>query len=455
MPLGARFKDKACWNGVVEKSVRTLASWKRSYLSKGGRIALIKSTLSNLPIYLLSLMPIPAAVAKRIESIQCDFLWGGMGEEFKFHLVNWRKVCSPIREGGLGIRNLRCFNRALLGKWLWRYANEPGAWWRKVVEAKYGSERGGWRSKVGSSPHGRGLWKYISKEWRHFSHHTRLIPGDGSRISFWGEAWCDNVPLLEVYPGLYSLASSKEASIADNSDLVSGSRQWNISFVRSLNDWEVEELASLYSLLYSYNLGGGADKIWWVPNKKGKFEVKSFYSILNSSISFPFPWKSIWRTKAPPRVAFFVWSAALGKILTLDNLKRRNIVLVNRCGMCKKDEESIDHLLLHCERAQLLWNAFFGRFGLAWVMPQGVVDLLHCWWSVGRPRSDVVWKMVPLCIMWCLWVERNGRFFEDSERSPEDLLHFFFNTLFTWAAAWLAPTVITFFEFLYLFSIPS
>jgi hypothetical protein len=54
MPLGDRFKDKACWNGVVEKFVRTLASWKRLYLSKGGRIALIKSTLSNLPTYLLS-----------------------------------------------------------------------------------------------------------------------------------------------------------------------------------------------------------------------------------------------------------------------------------------------------------------------------------------------------------------------------------------------------------------
>jgi hypothetical protein len=93
-----------------------------------------------------------------------------------------------------------------------------------VVEAKYGSERGGWRSKVGPGSQGRGLWKFISKEWHHFSNHIRLIPGDGSRISFWGEAWCGNVPLLEVYPGLYSLASNKEASIADNFDSVSGSR---------------------------------------------------------------------------------------------------------------------------------------------------------------------------------------------------------------------------------------
>ena len=69
------------------------------------------------------------------------------------------------------------------------------------------------------------------------------------------------MPLLEVYPRLYSLVSNKEASIADNFDSVSGSRQWNISFVRSLNDWEVDDLTSFYSLLYSYNLGGGADKI--------------------------------------------------------------------------------------------------------------------------------------------------------------------------------------------------
>ena len=157
LPLGSRFKDKTSWNGVVEKSICTLASWKRLYLSNGGRIALIKSTLSNFPTYLLSLLPIPTTVAKRIESIQCGFLWGGMREEFKFHLVNWPKVCSPVREGSLGIRNLRYFNRALLGKWLWRYVSEPGTCWRKVVEAKYGSKRGGWRSRVGAGSHGKGL----------------------------------------------------------------------------------------------------------------------------------------------------------------------------------------------------------------------------------------------------------------------------------------------------------
>jgi hypothetical protein len=55
MPLGARFKDKSCWNRVVEKSVRTLASWKRSYLSRGCRLVLIKSTLCRFSRFLLRL----------------------------------------------------------------------------------------------------------------------------------------------------------------------------------------------------------------------------------------------------------------------------------------------------------------------------------------------------------------------------------------------------------------
>jgi hypothetical protein len=63
-----------------------------------------------------SLFPIHASVANRIEKLQRDFIWGGIGEEFKFHLVSWDKVCSLISEGGLGIHNLRMFSHALLGK---------------------------------------------------------------------------------------------------------------------------------------------------------------------------------------------------------------------------------------------------------------------------------------------------------------------------------------------------
>jgi len=74
LPLGASYKAKSIWDVIMENMERRLASWKRMYLSKGGRVTLIKSTLSNLPTYFLSLFSIPASVANRIEKLGRDFL---------------------------------------------------------------------------------------------------------------------------------------------------------------------------------------------------------------------------------------------------------------------------------------------------------------------------------------------------------------------------------------------
>ena len=142
-PFGATFKRKTIWNSMVEKMEKHLAGWKKLYLSKGGRLTLIKSTLSSLPSHYLSLFPLPMDVTQCLEKLQRDFLWGGMGDEHKFHLVNWQQVCLPIQYGGLGIRKLSVFNKALLGKWLWRYAIERDSLWHQVVDSKYDSQWGG------------------------------------------------------------------------------------------------------------------------------------------------------------------------------------------------------------------------------------------------------------------------------------------------------------------------
>ena len=55
MPLGAPFKSAAAWDGIEERFRKKLAMWKNQYISKGGRITLVRSTLSNLPIYFMSI----------------------------------------------------------------------------------------------------------------------------------------------------------------------------------------------------------------------------------------------------------------------------------------------------------------------------------------------------------------------------------------------------------------
>ncbi|RVW72046.1 Transposon TX1 uncharacterized 149 kDa protein [Vitis vinifera] len=74
-----------------------------------------------MPCYFLSLFKIPASVAAKIERLQRDFLWSGVGEGKRDHLVSWDVVCNQKAKGGLGFGKISIRNFALLGKWLWRY----------------------------------------------------------------------------------------------------------------------------------------------------------------------------------------------------------------------------------------------------------------------------------------------------------------------------------------------
>ena len=69
MPLGTSFKTTSIWNPILEKMEKKLSGWRHLYLSKGGRLTLLKSTLSSLPTYFLSLFTIPISVANKLERI--------------------------------------------------------------------------------------------------------------------------------------------------------------------------------------------------------------------------------------------------------------------------------------------------------------------------------------------------------------------------------------------------
>ena len=237
----------------------------------------------------------------------------------------------------------------------------------------------GWITREVSGPHGVSLWKTIRNEWGNFVKYVNFEVGDGTKIKFWQDIWCGSCSLKDGYPDLFRIARDKEALVVDHMCFQNGVVSWVLNFTRPAQDWELESIASFLKLLYSSSAKGqGEDRLCWQGSASGAFQVKAYYKALLPTAGHIIPWKSIWKTRAPPRVVFFVWAAALGHILTIDNLRKRHVIVIDWCYMCKGCGESIAHLLLHCLAASEIWNFIFSMLNICWVMPYGVVDLLSC-----------------------------------------------------------------------------
>ena len=267
---------------------------------------------------------------------------------------------------------------------------------------KYGEGKGGWCTRVCRRAHGCGLWQSISEGWEIFSKHLSFVVGDGSRILFWHNKWTGEDSLKTLYPQLFMCSVNKEVYISEvlSPPIGDNDKVWNLRFYREFNDWE---LVASYSLLYFIQTqipkGGVCDSPCWGLNGSGKFDIRSFYHKIQNVAPSTFPWKGIWKVKVPKRVAFFMWTATRGQILTLDNLMHHGRPLVNRYCMCCCNEESMDHLLLSCPIAHSFWTYMLRLFGINWVMPGSVVDLLFCWYHwLGKHSSDI-WNLVPGYLM--------------------------------------------------------
>ena len=173
------------WDPVIKRISRRLDGWQKAYLSFGGRITLLHSCLSHIPSYFLSLFKIPASVAAKVERMQRNFLWSGVGEGKRDHLVSWDAVCKSRVKGGLGIGKIPLRNRALLGKWLWRYPRESTTLWHQVILSIYGTHSNGWDANTLVRWSHRCPWKTIAQVFQDFSKYTWLVVGNGERIRFW------------------------------------------------------------------------------------------------------------------------------------------------------------------------------------------------------------------------------------------------------------------------------
>lgn len=112
LPLGVSENKRGCFQFIIDKTQQALAGWK-STLSQAGKLTLIKSVLSSLLIYLCSSYKIPLAICDKLNAISAAFWWK-TGDRKPLYRLSWDKISAYKSEGGLGIRDFRLLNQALL-----------------------------------------------------------------------------------------------------------------------------------------------------------------------------------------------------------------------------------------------------------------------------------------------------------------------------------------------------
>ncbi|XP_057443962.1 uncharacterized protein LOC130736132 [Lotus japonicus] len=138
-----------------------------------------------------------------------NFVWGGSEEANKIAWVSWENVCKPKESGGLRVKDLFSFNRGLIGKWIWRYLNEPDSLWCKVIKAQSDHYHcaSSWRRDVMS------LCYVDNSDW--FTYGLGNVVGGGDQNLFWYEDWLGSGSLARRFHKLYNLSKNKYSMVKE------------------------------------------------------------------------------------------------------------------------------------------------------------------------------------------------------------------------------------------------
>lgn len=227
---------------------------------------------------------------------------------------------------------------------------------------------------------------------------TRFFVNNGVSIRFWKDLWWRDQSLSLVFPKLFSIAKNKEAMVLEVFSPSPIGLSWNIDFSRDLYEWEANMFGILSHMLKNVLISPSfLDKKIWVLNSSGIFSSKSMFISLLPSSTFDqvFAFGRVWRPSIPPRVKAFSWTA-VWTVSTQWTICSGEGRLCSfpwiRASYAKKDQESVNHLFIHCSFSYRIWQYFLANLNFSWVMPRQLIDLFHFWRFPGvRERAKIFW----------------------------------------------------------------
>ncbi|GKV44689.1 hypothetical protein SLEP1_g51849 [Rubroshorea leprosula] len=448
IPIGGCSRKLSFWKPLVDIFKKKLSTWKGRYLSLGGRITLMNSVLSNLPVFWMSVYLIPKGTLLLLDKIRRRFLWGGTEEGKRVNWVKWGRVCKDKERGGLGVKDLRKFNMALLGKWWGRLVSEDSGLWKKIIYEKYGREGDpsyNWlRENTGL---GSRWWRdvgrvnVIAEENRGWLEDgLKLKVGEGIEVSFWWDSWCGKGSLANKFPRLYLISTGKNKKINQMGKWNNGIWIWNIQWRRNLYSWEKMQEVELLNQIHDITIERGKKDLWeWQHNKDGRYTTKSAYKALSDGNGVEQPRRvsqMVWNSLIPTKISIFVWQLLQNKIPTRSNLFKRGI-LKNpeecKCIFYGVENEDSNHLFIHCKIASDLWRDCYKWWGIRTVQDKDCKKVFEQHPNVAKMTTKKIgWECIWFTVTWTIWLARNEKIFKQKEVDRRKLLEMVQIRAFNW-----------------------
>ncbi|XP_012842530.1 PREDICTED: uncharacterized protein LOC105962752 [Erythranthe guttata] len=357
-----------------------LQGWKGKFLSFAGKITLLKAVLSSIPIYSLACSKVPISVITRLEQLMAAFLWSSGGAS-RTHWVKWKTICTPVEDGGLGIRPLNQVMWCLHGKLLWQVMQKKSLW-AKFANAKYCDKR---RNSSGQST--SPLWRSIYSHSDSLAECSKWNVGSGD-IRFWADNWVGEV-LVGPLPSDHTLTVA--------------------TAMQHLSEYLKLIPPSLHESVRKVTLDPDQpDRLIFTLTQSGDFSTKEYWRHIRV-LGRREAWTNrIWHQFLPHKTCGFMWKLIHHALPVDQRIISRGIPMVSRCVCCKNPhQEDVQHLFFQSEVAGQVWQ----HFSLLFHLPSQFVSAKHAlvvW--VPKPQIQSQYTMVrtsTVChILRELWVAR-------------------------------------------------
>ncbi|GAV93010.1 LOW QUALITY PROTEIN: zf-RVT domain-containing protein, partial [Cephalotus follicularis] len=318
LPLITKKLSRSDCAPLIERITARAKSWISKTLSFVGRLQLIKSTLVNMQAYWCSAFLLPGSVVKECVKVLSTFLWGKAKGK-----VKWAEVCKPVIEGGLGVKDLKTWNRVLLLKQVWNILMNQSLWakWCQVYLMK--------RTNFWELP----VIGQLSWSWRQIlrlrplaKEHILYVCGNGS-FSLWYDPWLqgESVHALYGHRVIYDSGLGSQAKVKD----------------------VICDLIDIQQRVQVVQITTDHDRIYW-GTKGQTFSTASAWQLTRSPSS-DVTWHAIvWHPMRIPKHAFSLWLAFRGAHKTKDKLLAAGVIHTDSCVFNCGDGESLGHLFFQC-----------------------------------------------------------------------------------------------------------